>query len=114
LQVTKAKTTTTVTASPAAPSIYGQPVTFTAAVARVTPGAGTPTGTVQFLLDGEDIGAPVPVSGGQATSAPVTPDAGPHVVTAIYSGDASFSGSTGHGAHPVEPAPTTTTVAALP
>jgi hypothetical protein len=45
--VNKAPTTTVINSSSANPSIYGQPVTFTATVTS-TAGAGTPTGTVTF------------------------------------------------------------------
>jgi hypothetical protein len=39
---------TTTLASNLNPSVFGQAVTFTAAVSTVAPGAGTPTGTVTF------------------------------------------------------------------
>ena len=45
--VNKAPTTTVINSSSLNPSIYGQPVTFTATVTS-TAGAGTPTGTVTF------------------------------------------------------------------
>ncbi|MGA7499406.1 MAG: Ig-like domain-containing protein, partial [Isosphaeraceae bacterium] len=47
-QVVLLASTTTLTASPTS-SVFGQPVTFTATVAAVTSGSGTPTGTVNFL-----------------------------------------------------------------
>src|SRR5439155_299947 len=40
--------TTTGLTSSVQPSVFGQPVTFTATVAAKSPGAGTPTGTVTF------------------------------------------------------------------
>ena len=42
-----AVTTTSITSSPATP-VVGQPVTYTATVAVVSPGSGTPTGAVTF------------------------------------------------------------------
>jgi hypothetical protein len=45
--VGQANTTTTVTSSSAS-AVFGQSVTFTATVAAVSPGSGTPTGTVTF------------------------------------------------------------------
>ena len=48
-------TTTTLTSVPN-PSTFGQNVTFTATVAATT---GIPTGTVQFSIDGANVGAPV-------------------------------------------------------
>ena len=50
-------------------STFGQTVSFTA---TVTPPSGgpSPTGTVQFVVDGTNFGGPVPLVGGSATSAP--------------------------------------------
>src|SRR5204863_4140094 len=48
LTIQRASTTTSVTAS-ATTSSVGQPVTYTATVAAVAPGAGVPTGSVQFF-----------------------------------------------------------------
>jgi hypothetical protein len=51
-----ATTTTTVT-DDGGPTQVGEPVTFTAIVARtVSKGGGVATGTVQFLLDGAKVG----------------------------------------------------------
>ncbi|HVM46634.1 MAG TPA: Ig-like domain repeat protein, partial [Candidatus Acidoferrum sp.] len=86
--------TYTTVASSVNPSIYGQTVTFTASV---SPGSGgPPTGTVQFQIDGVNLGSPVTLSGGTATSAATsTVTVGTHGVTAIYSGDSTFASSTG-------------------
>src|SRR6185503_9105239 len=64
--VNKADTTTAVSSS-ANPSVFGQSVTFTATMAVTAPGAGSPSGTVQFTVDGSPSGSPVTVSGGLAT-----------------------------------------------
>jgi hypothetical protein len=86
--------TTTVTSS-ANPSVPGQSVTFTAAVTSSAGGRGTPTGTVQFQIDGTNFGSPVSLSGGLATSlATNSLSVSGHTVTAVYSGDPTFSGST--------------------
>src|SRR5262249_55402737 len=87
-------TITTVVGS-ANPSVYGQPVTFTATVAPAGPGVGgVPTGTVQFQIDGVNLGAPVPLSAGQATSVSLpAPAPGPHTVVALYSGGGLFLAS---------------------
>lgn len=70
------------------PSVFGQSVTFTATVNVTT---GTPTGSVQFVIDGANFGSPVTVSAGSANlSAISTLIVGPHTVTAIYSGDSNF------------------------
>ncbi|KOG46300.1 hypothetical protein ADK74_12590 [Streptomyces decoyicus] len=51
--VNRAATSTTVTSAPD-PSLFGQEFTVTARVAAVPPGAGTPTGTVTFTIEGVD------------------------------------------------------------
>jgi len=64
--------------------VSGQPVTFTATVTAVA-GAPAPAGTVQFAVDGQDLGTPVTVASGSATSASVSSLAvGHHAVTATY------------------------------
>jgi Big-like domain-containing protein len=76
----------------------GDPVTFTAQVSRNGPSIATaPTGNVQFLIDGVDLGTPVTISvSGSATSEVSTSmPIGDHVITAIYSGDGNYAGSTG-------------------
>ncbi|HLJ96818.1 MAG TPA: Ig-like domain repeat protein [Gemmataceae bacterium] len=88
--------TTTTVASSANPSLSGQAVTFTATVGVLSPGSGTPKGTVQFLIDGNPVGSPVTLSGGQATSDPITwLTAGGHKITASYSGSPDFAASVG-------------------
>jgi hypothetical protein len=91
--MTISKDATSTTVLPSEPSAtIGDAITFTA---TVTPAVGAnPGGTVQFTVDGLDFGGPVAVSGGSATSAPLSTLAlGDHVVTATYSGDAVFAGS---------------------
>jgi hypothetical protein len=84
-------TTTAVTSSNGWTN-YGQPVTFTATIAPASSGE---TGTVQFKVDGNNVGSPVTVSNNVATYTTTSPlSVGGHGVTAVYSGDSSFSGST--------------------
>ncbi|MGH9746868.1 MAG: Ig-like domain repeat protein [Candidatus Acidiferrales bacterium] len=65
----------------------GQSVTFTASIVT-TPSGGAPvTGTVQFLLDGSNLGAPVAVQGGQAALTTSSLPSGIHGIIARYSGD---------------------------
>src|SRR5207244_2956957 len=64
--VNPASTTTSV-GSDVNPSLAGQMVTFTATIAAVSPGAGTPSGTVQFKIDGSNAGSPATVSGAMAS-----------------------------------------------
>lgn len=95
------------------PSVFGQQVTFTAVIRPISPGSGSPQGgTVQFRVDGVDFGSPVAVSGGQATKSTTALAAGSHTVAAVFSGDASFNGSTGTlgAAQVVNKAGTTTSV----
>ena len=89
--VNQASTTTAVTSNHN-PSVFGQPVTFSATVAS---GAGIPTGTVQFLDGGANLGPPVALSSGLATLTTASLSAGAHNITAAYSGDTNFTGSTG-------------------
>ena len=93
--VNKASTTTTVGSS-ANPASSGQSVTFTATVAPVAPGAGNPTGTIQFAVDGIAQGGPVSLSGtAQAVFTTSTLTVGAHSITATYSGSANFATSSG-------------------
>ena len=110
--VNAANTTTTITSS-TNPAVFGQAITFTATVHPVAPGAGTRTGTVQFVVDGLNFGSPVALSGSNATSAANSSlSVGAHTVAAIYSGDTNFNASTSTNlAQTVNKANTTTTVA---
>jgi len=80
--------------SSANPSLPGQPVAFTFTVNAVAPGQGTPTGTVQFKIDGTNAGAAVSLSGGTARLTNSTLAHGLHTVAAEYAGDANFTGTT--------------------
>ena len=86
-------TTTVALASSVNPAVTGQAATFTATVAAVAPGVGTPTGTVTFK-DGDVILETVAVgAGGKATFTTSFAAAGGHAITAVYSGDPNFVGS---------------------
>lgn len=89
---TTAATTTTLSATPN-PSALGQLVTFTATVSS-DPASGTPTGTVQFLIDNAAFGSPVTLSGGVAKITDSALSVGTHTITATYSGDATHAAST--------------------
>ncbi|MFK4145116.1 beta strand repeat-containing protein, partial [Streptomyces sp. NPDC004065] len=90
--VDQADTSTTLTSTPD-PSVFGQPKTLTATVTPVPPGAGTPTGTVDFY-DGATLIGTATLTGGTATLTTSSLAVGSHPLTATYSGDASFTGST--------------------
>lgn len=86
--------TTTTVVSSLAGAAYGQAVIFTAIVSGNSPYAGTPTGTVQFQIDGADFGAPVSLSGGAANLTTSTLAAGSHSITAVFTSDsATFTNS---------------------
>jgi hypothetical protein len=76
------------------PAPTGSNVTFTATLTAVAPGAGTPTGTVQFRADGSPLGPPVTLAGGVATLTTNSLSHGSHAITAEYGGDTNFLGST--------------------
>ena len=92
--VNQAQSSTNISSS-ANPSVFGQPVTFTATVLAVPPGSGTPTGTVQFKDGSNNLGSLVTLSSGTATSSPISSlTVGGHSITAVYMGNANFTGST--------------------
>ena len=93
-QVVNKSNTTTVVTSSQNPSAFAQPVTFTATVSAVAPGAGTQTGTVTFLDGGSPIGTGT-LTAGVATFTTSALAAGNHTITASYGGDANFNSSTG-------------------
>jgi hypothetical protein len=86
--------TTVALQSDGASAAFGSSVTFSATVAPVAPGAGTPSGTVVFSIDGVSQ-APVVLSGGVANLVRGNLGVGSHTVTALYAGDGDFSSSSG-------------------
>mgnify|MGYP005837221185 CR=1 FL=1 len=110
-QVIKANTSINLNQSPD-PSVYGQPVTFTATVLPVSPGAGTPTGSVTFLLGSTVLGTANLVGGvASFTTTAFQLPVGNLTITAQYSGSPQFNSSTNTITHTVNPAATTTTLA---
>ncbi|HEY7941691.1 MAG TPA: Ig-like domain repeat protein [Candidatus Limnocylindrales bacterium] len=96
--VGQALTTTTVAlTSGSNPSTFGDSVTFTATVAPVSPGAGTPSGTVQFKDGASDLGPPATLSSGQASVSTSALSVATHTITAVYLDDSDFVGSTSAG-----------------
>jgi hypothetical protein len=81
--------TTTIVGSSGTPSQLGDMVTFTATVTAAAPGAGLPTGSIVFQIDGV-LQSAIPLTGGSAvlTTGALTP--GMHAIIATYSGDADL------------------------
>ena len=102
--------TSVVVSNAANPSVVGQQISLSA---TVTPASGSgPTGTVQFYDSGTALGPAESVSGGVATLTTSALALGTHPITAIYSGDGNFQGSTALGtfSQGVNQAGTTTVV----
>jgi streptogramin lyase len=87
-------TTTTSLASSLNPSVFGQPVTFTATVTATGAGAGTPTGNVNFFDGATQIGTGTLNAAGKAALIDTTLTVGTHSITAVYAGDGNYTGST--------------------
>ena len=78
-------------------------------------GSGTPTGSVQFKADGNNIGTAKTLSSGSATASIDTlavTSGTPHAITAVYTPTGNFSGNTGtlSGGQAVNKAGTTTAI----
>jgi hypothetical protein len=82
-----------VVVSSANPQLPGSNVTFTATISAVAPGAGTPSGTVNFRIDGSILGSGA-LSGGSATFTTNNLALGSHTVVAEYAGSTDFAGTT--------------------
>jgi subtilisin family serine protease len=92
-------TATSVTVDPAA-GVYSDPTTLRATVSPATYLDQTISGNVQFSIDGNPVGAPVPVdsSGVATTSYTVDVGAGPHTITATFtSTNSAFLNSSNTG-----------------
>src|SRR5439155_16214664 len=76
------------------PTPAGSNVVLTATLTAVAPGAGTPSGTVQFTVDGSAFGSSATLSGGIANLGTALLTHGYHTVAAAYNGDGNFFGST--------------------
>lgn len=106
LNISAFPTTTTITSS-SNPSAFGQSVTFSATVTAKA--SGTLTGTVKFM-DGSTILGASPLTGGTAKFSSATLAVGHHRITAVYSGDTTFAGSTSPPLYQLVNRATTTTM----
>jgi hypothetical protein len=92
-QTVKQAATTSSVSSSANPSGSGQAVTFTATIAAVSPGSGTPTGTVTWD-DGSTVLGTVTLTNGTASFTTSSLAVGSHSIKAVYAGDTNFKTST--------------------
>ncbi len=89
--ISQASTATSLSATPN-PANFGQSVSLKASVVPISPGGGTPTGTVTFL-DGSTLLSTVTMNNAAATFTTSSMSAGTHNLTASYSGGTNFSPS---------------------
>jgi autotransporter-associated beta strand protein len=116
--VNRDATTTTVKSGPS-PSVYGQPLVFTATVLAKAPGAGLPTGTVNFydgtVTAANLLGSNTLDASGTTT---VTPSrlltAGTHTIIAVYADDTNFAASQGNTAQVINKTASITTITSGP
>lgn len=87
--------TTGILTSTANPSLPGETVSFTFMVSSASPGLASPSGLVQFRVDGESAGEPLSLNSGAATFTATNLTHGWHWVEADYAGERNFSGTVG-------------------
>jgi len=93
MTITQANSTISVSSS-LNPWGSGTNIPFVANVTAVAPGAGIPTGAVQFKADGNILGPPVVLSNGTAVITQSVISHGIRSITAEYAGDGNFVAST--------------------
>jgi hypothetical protein len=96
--------TVTVTSS-ASTSTYGQSLTFTATVAPSGSGFPTPTESVQFQVNGVDLGPAIALVNGIASMSTTALPAGSDTITARYLGDSVYGPASGSLTQTVNPLP---------
>lgn len=92
LTVNQASTTMAIATS-GSPALPGSNATFTATLSITAPGAGTPSGGVQFLTNGIAAGSVVPFTNLMAQYSTTTLPHATNLVTALYAGDSNFIAS---------------------
>lgn len=96
-------------------TVTGEAVGLTATVAVQAPGGGTPEGTVQLLVDGNAVGAPVALTNGSATFPPLTSlGAGSHTLAASYAGSSGYQAGSDQVTQEVTKADTSVVLVANP
>jgi hypothetical protein len=93
-QVVNKDASSTALSSSANPSVYSQPVTFTAVVTATAPGGGVPTGTVTFKNGSVVLGTGTLNGSGHTTFTTSSLAVGTASMTAAYGGDGNFGAST--------------------
>ncbi|MCX6877463.1 MAG: Ig-like domain-containing protein [Verrucomicrobia bacterium] len=101
-----AATQTALTAS-ANPSPLGNSVTFTATVQSGGVTAASATGNIVFQVDGSDVSTNA-IANGAASYTTSSLTLGTHTVTAVYSGDAAYIGSSNSLTQGISPPPSVT------
>jgi FtsP/CotA-like multicopper oxidase with cupredoxin domain len=72
-----------------------QSITLSAQVVDATSGAATPTGLVQFQVNGQNVGNPATITAGQAAATTaVNGNVGTNNLTALYEGDGVYDATT--------------------
>ena len=89
VQVVNQATTTTMLTSSASTTPFGHPLTLSATLSAVAPGGGIPTGTVNFVANGEVIDTSILLPDGVATYTTTALPIGTDSIEAVYSGDAN-------------------------
>jgi uncharacterized repeat protein (TIGR01451 family) len=102
-------TTTAITFDAPDGATYGQSITFTATGSS---DGGTPTGSMQFQLDGVDVGNPVPLTNGSASVTTSNLAAGLHAITAVYTSDSTAFASSSADPLSASVLPATLTISA--
>lgn len=100
---TALRTTTTVTADPASPSPFAEPVSFTASVE--SEGGDPAEGSATLWVDGSSVGAPADLVDGAVTFPEETLNRGAHDVEVRFAGADGWRDSTGTLEHAVEGPP---------
>jgi hypothetical protein len=91
--------TTTSLSTSAATIQVASPLTITAVVNGAGSDKTAPTGNVQFIVDGINAGAPVPLVQGRAVFTTTFDVAAEHHISATYSGDSAHDESVARGFH---------------
>jgi hypothetical protein len=110
--VNKASTTTVITSDNPNPSEVGEAVVVVWDVNVSLPGGGTPGGTVTVTMAGDPATCSKPVAIGSCELVPTTVGDN-RTLTATYSGDASYNGSSDTDPHVVDRMTTTTTITSV-